>query len=74
MISDFKASSETGQAGPIHVTALPKGGLRPATTLLENSMETQKGPYKANSLSKMGLYMGFDVSLGECIAVAIHPS
>ena len=29
-------------------------------------METQKGPYKDYSPSRMGLYMGFHVSLGEC--------
>ena len=42
-------------------------------TLPETNMETQKGPYKDYSPSKEGGggggggYMGFHVSLGECI-------
>ena len=36
-----------------------------ADTLLETSMEAQKGPYQDYSPSKR-VYMGFHVSLGGC--------
>ena len=45
---------------------VPSKGIYVSPTLPETNMETQEGPYKDYSPLKGG-YMGFHVSLGECI-------
>ena len=46
-------------------------GYTGISTLLETNMETQKGPCRDYSPSRMRLY-GFHVSLGECIQTSTY--